>query len=394
MDLKLKGIGALADMSIRIDGLTVILGANGTGKSTVLKSLYTIASSTVDLRTKKLDEALSSLDILLSQRSGGPTDRWMAAKIRISGLLSTGDSEQAAHVMKVAISGLPTDDTEIGHTAPLLLRMIDGEADEELIDAIAERTLRAEFSGIRQARRMTSDEPASITLSDGDGPRTIGITTEDRCQWTGRTEGLFPSAMLCDSPFILDGAYYTSGADHCGDLGDKLFHRTRYQVRAENADMKRIRGMLRSAIGGGVIASKKGFEYVTDDGIRLGVSNLGAGSKLFAMLDVLIRNGDVGPGSLVLLDAPESHVDAARLDTVARVIVLLARDLGAKVVMTTQSPLLLLAVRDASQEYGQDADCYSLERSSSGLSSVRDLHGDLGSACRAMKCAVPEGRFS
>ena len=44
-----------------VDGLTVILGENGTGKSTILKSLYSLAESPTDLDGKKeraVDDAI------------------------------------------------------------------------------------------------------------------------------------------------------------------------------------------------------------------------------------------------------------------------------------------------------------------------------------------------
>ena len=40
MELYLNGVGILPELSMKVDGLTFILGENGTRKSTILKSLY------------------------------------------------------------------------------------------------------------------------------------------------------------------------------------------------------------------------------------------------------------------------------------------------------------------------------------------------------------------
>ncbi len=63
MDLTLRNIGRLSEMSISLSGLTVILGENSTGKSTILKSLYAVAEAPVDIRSKKTDEINQWLEL-------------------------------------------------------------------------------------------------------------------------------------------------------------------------------------------------------------------------------------------------------------------------------------------------------------------------------------------
>ena len=45
MKLYMENIGKLANTEIDIDGITVIAGKNGTGKSTIGKVLYSVFSS-------------------------------------------------------------------------------------------------------------------------------------------------------------------------------------------------------------------------------------------------------------------------------------------------------------------------------------------------------------
>ncbi len=45
MKLYLENIGKLSNTNIDIDGITVIAGKNGTGKSTIGKALYSVFSS-------------------------------------------------------------------------------------------------------------------------------------------------------------------------------------------------------------------------------------------------------------------------------------------------------------------------------------------------------------
>ena len=41
MDIKLRDIAKIAEADIKVDGVSIIGGYNDTGKSTVLKSIYT-----------------------------------------------------------------------------------------------------------------------------------------------------------------------------------------------------------------------------------------------------------------------------------------------------------------------------------------------------------------
>ena len=65
MDIRLKNIGIIKDSSIRLDGLTVITGANNSGKTTVGKVVYSLLDATSDLSKKaESDKCLYIMDTL------------------------------------------------------------------------------------------------------------------------------------------------------------------------------------------------------------------------------------------------------------------------------------------------------------------------------------------
>lgn len=65
MKLELKGVGPLRDAEIGLDGLTVILGQNGSGKSTILRSLYCLGDAPLHFETKKLSDVQNTVENLL-----------------------------------------------------------------------------------------------------------------------------------------------------------------------------------------------------------------------------------------------------------------------------------------------------------------------------------------
>lgn len=107
---------------------------------------------------------------------------------------------------------------------------------------------------------------------------------------------------------------------------------------------ERFYGIIRTILDGRFRKTVKGLEYVDPKGMRMSASNLAAGAKVFAILELLADNGLLTKGSLVLLDEPEVHLHPGWINILAELIVLLQKDIGARIVMTTHSPQLLLAV--------------------------------------------------
>lgn len=59
MEIKLENIGLISDSTIKLDGLTVITGKNGSGKTTVGKAVYSLIDAVSDLQSKaEIDKKL------------------------------------------------------------------------------------------------------------------------------------------------------------------------------------------------------------------------------------------------------------------------------------------------------------------------------------------------
>ncbi len=84
---------------------------------------------------------------------------------------------------------------------------------------------------------------------------------------------------------------------------------------------------------------------------NLNISNLAMGSKFFAILKMLLSNGSLNSKSLLILDEPESHLHPAWQNKIAEIIVLLVKNLGAKIVITSHSPNFVLALQTFAIKY-------------------------------------------
>lgn len=83
----------------------------------------------------------------------------------------------------------------------------------------------------------------------------------------------------------------------------------------------------------------------------LDVKNLATGSKLFAIIKLLLEHGKIDGQTLIVLDEPENHLHPKWQLELAKLILMMIKELGVKFVITTHSPSFLLALETYSNEY-------------------------------------------
>ena len=392
MELKIEGVGLVPDATVRVDGLTVILGENGTGKSTILKALYSVAEAPVGFSDKKDRDIRDTIDDVLSDHHVRmPNSNWNRVWRAVRDLLHTQGPGAALSELKEVLIGSGYADQNVQDILQAAQDIFEGRADDELIKILVKRNLEAEFSTMRQVRDLRFDREARITLSADGFQYGVSIGSDDECRWDGSIGNPFSSVMYYDTPYIFDIDRFCLTGGHRINLAQALVPRD-IGLAAELAtktNIGRFESVMKEVIDGEFKYERYQLSYVSSEGIQLNVSNLAAGAKVFAALQLLVQSGLLNPGTLLLLDEPEVHLHPKWQNILARLIVLLARDMGVRVVMTTHSPQLLLAVQAFSMEYGQDVDHYLLERRDSGIA-VRDLDGDLSGVYSEMADAFAE----
>ncbi len=110
-------------------------------------------------------------------------------------------------------------------------------------------------------------------------------------------------------------------------------------------NIEKITKLLNSTIPGEVIAKQQepGFEYIHKD-YKLNLSNLATGTKLFAIMKILIDKGIIDNNTILILDEPESHLHPEWQNKFAELLVLLVKDVDCRILLTTHSPNFLLAI--------------------------------------------------
>ncbi len=134
-------------------------------------------------------------------------------------------------------------------------------------------------------------------------------------------------------------------------------------VRNESYD--RIVGNLINILEGNIILNDGEFVCSTD---KLDIANLAMGSKLFAILLMLISNGSINEKTMLILDEPEAHLHPLWQNRFAEIVVLLMKEIGIKVLITSHSPNFILALQTYSTKYKVEEECnfYSTQKREDG----------------------------
>jgi predicted ATPase len=109
----------------------------------------------------------------------------------------------------------------------------------------------------------------------------------------------------------------------------------------ENQTLERLLEKISKIVPDDIVVRDSLF-VCSSDGLNL--SNLAMGTKLFAIIKMLLSNGSLNSKTLLILDEPESHLHPMWQNIIAEIIVLLIKELGIKVIITSHSPNFVLAL--------------------------------------------------
>ena len=251
----------------------------------------------------------------------------------------------------------------------------DINQDPELINYAREsinQTLRIEFSNQIQPIKG-QDGPSEIELWDNEkiffhfSIENNSITNNGTPVFTISP---YKKAYLIDDPFILDdptSKFYrrTIIEDHDSFFNprristhrDKLISVLRSKKRPTVFEQTILNDILKDTelkidgiLPGSFDFSSEG-EYYIHNGIKLKISNLATGSKMFSIIKMLLQKGEINDSTMLILDEPEAHLHPQWQNAFAEIIVLLVKDLHVNILLTTHSPNFVLALDAYMRKY-------------------------------------------
>ena len=399
MKIVIKNIGKVRDASICIDGITVIGGKNGTGKSTISRALFSMFNTfhqyPQKIRQERMDsicDALRAQNVmmnhLLMERIVDERDAYSDDPAPLADLLSSNPS------MLTQNSKLPVDLRKIAESIQGILRI----SDSEILEEIAGRILKSEFNS--QPLNIYSDEAGSITLSIKG--KDISMDLRPGSLAITGSEELEKTAIYIDDPFVLDAldkVYFSHSCswsdNHRNILSDMLLNTQAKQspIASILSDRKAERILSKLAtVCTGSISSKetaaipgmtglKATEYSYTEGNadkKIMFQNLSSGLKTFVLLKLLIENGILEDNGVMILDEPEIHLHPEWQLVLAELLILIQQEYGMHILINTHSPYFLDAIDVYAAKHGIREKCrFYLSSDDGGYADFEDVSANI-----------------
>ena len=121
-------------------------------------------------------------------------------------------------------------------------------------------------------------------------------------------------------------------------------------------------------------------EYYIQDGLKLRISNLATGSKMFSIIKILLNKGEIDNTTMLILDEPEAHLHPKWQNAFAEIIVLLVKELNVNVLLTTHSPNFMLALDAYMRKYeiAEKTNFYQTDVFKDGFVQYHCVNDDMG----------------
>ena len=382
MRLKINNVAELENIALKIDGLTIIAGENNTGKSTINKCLYAAFNSLNSLSehvfTDKINSFLTDLkEELISNADGDDyKERYFISKIidnrsfveEIKRLSLAAEINDINNFIRTYLSEeiikrkltIPIDNLnkEVFNIEPYLKINND-----EIKKKITTKMFQSEFNGtINNIHDDTSIAEIILEIKD--------YTTSYKIQSNRVTEitnnlSLELQAVYVDNLYSLDNVMNVSHKKlfekgHRTALIDSFFNfydsNITSEILKENR-LKKIFSIIDDIAKGYIIFdSISGIRYRESetDGVEkaLSFSNISDGLKTFILLKELILNKTLKDNGTIIFDEPEIHLHPEWQIKLAELIVLIQKEYGMHIVLTTHSPYFLYALEVFSTKYG------------------------------------------
>lgn len=392
MKLTINNIGKLKNAEVVIDGITVITGENDTGKSTVGKVLWSVFNSFFEIkkqiRTDKISSILEELRRVSSMQD--IRNNLVHSSIVEYDLDLNDFLKQLEKKLEVLndVRGLDDESKdELKDTLEKIKKRIN-LSDDEIMKKITQINFNKEFNS--QINNLNFLEEGNIDLKIKNKNINL-IISDDKIQIKDFFS-LYENVMLLDNPRIIDNL-----AENIILSANKIFsiienlHNSKFISMLRNdksstatdnilneEKLSKIEEKLNKIVDGKFLKKDFGvYFYRNKSGKEINIKNLSTGFKVFSIIKLLIQNNQLRENGTIILDEPEIHLHPEWQLKFAELIVLLQREFGMHILLTTHSPYFLNAIEVFSERHKIDDKCkYYVAENEGNSSIIKDVTGN------------------
>ena len=383
MEIKVKNVGLLKDVSIDLSGLTVIAGENDTGKSTLGKAIFVVQKSYMMSRggffyknwRRYIDHKIRNFKI---EMSGFLNTRQVYD--RIANILNTFQAEAESILLDRRLNEhdkrreLKKKINELNlklsnyHNVPyntfisqLMVSTSPGFKDIFRKRNLA-RLLKYQFYG-DELSKLFPDEESFIEIKSLTGRIKAVINGLDVRKFEIDGTEIIRDVTFIDTPVIFQLINLLSEEEvipkeytpTIKDLRRKIKDQTAFLLPWEEEEAEKIIANIRDVITADVQQFRDGNFHMMRDlcgkNLDIRLENAATGIKSFSLLLILIQKGWIRSNTLLIVDEPEVHLHPIWQVKYARLLIELVKK-GVYVLVTSHSPYLVQAIEKFSRDEG------------------------------------------
>ena len=365
LKLIVRHFAKVAKADIELNGVTVIVGENNSGKSTIGKALYSLCSVFGNLDERVRESRFESLnDAWIKFYNFLPIHSAQNLKERL--LLEDFDEKSFIKVIEKKapffrnIVSDPRMEGAIRQKVKQLLgevrrlrKITDMQYKEAVVWDYFDKVFHSQLLPLFPARAESS-----LEIINGDGIKVLFDSTIASLE-----KYATPSFCVCyiNSPAIVNLLNGSSNLDALEIYDREIVEQLR-RLQALSTDkvgivaarkvsnrlkLKRLLAIFNRVIPGGVGKKGKGKLGVSVHGCRepISLENLSSGVKSFVVLWQVLDQGLLSDGDVLILDEPEVHLHPEWQIIYAELIVLMCQTFEIKVLLTSHSVDFIHALR-------------------------------------------------
>ena len=379
----LKDYRAVKEANIDLNGITVLAGENGAGKSTITRWLYylveviseyewyayedlcnDLSNELTDYKRASFDNRLDDHGIALS------INKWQSQSTQV--VFSDSDeilkivSDAKDIIVRVAnfIANSIKDKKQLqNHRFMRLMiywdikdvanfnrdefveehaKRIDG-AYHEYLNKVSGRSLDYLYEYVRMRHDESYRRPESIQLYE-DKVEILEKKTFGHLFGLGR-------AIYVDTPMSIGTEVFDN--QRWQNLSELLAKRENVSLSPEARKMLiRIQRIIHGSIRNRKDDFDEEMRYVRDDQLDIPLMEAATGIKSFAYIIRLLENGYLNKNTLLIIDEPEAHLHPQWIVEFARILVLLTKELGVRVLIASHNPDMVAAIQSIGEKEG------------------------------------------
>ena len=386
MKLSIRNVGKLKEADVEINGITVIAGENNTGKSTVSKILFSLFNGFYNFDKKLLELKSKDITNIFWRFVQNLNRENVNILIDISDKIVKDTSYKFDRNKLIKLIQENRNFISIEYLEEVSEKIFNilNIKDEEYLENTISYILNNEFDN--QINTIWSDDLGEIALKIKENELKLKIKNNKVIKIENKIN-LRSEVIYIDDPFIIDNLNEYKRRDinylenHKESLETKLFREKNKKTFSEKIiaknNLQQITEKLKEVINGEIKFYQGKWIYKFENNNELNLKNLSAGLKSFTILKRLVENGNLEEKGIIILDEPEIHLHPEWQLKFAELIVLLQKEFGMHILLTTHSPYFLNAIEVFSERHKIDDKCkYYVAENEGNSSVIKDVTGN------------------